>query len=95
MLKKFRFFFIIFILILIFLPGFAKLQELRLRFSETETQTRKTQKENYLLEQKISQMQTNPEYVEIVAREKMGVVKKGETILRFVPADAGSNTTNQ
>ena len=32
----------------------------------------------------------------MVAREKMGVVKKGETVLRFVPEDtAGNVTTNQ
>ena len=96
MLKKFRLFIIIFILFLIFLPGFAKMQELRQKLTDIEEKMEKTQRENAILEEKIVQLKGNQEYLEMVAREKMGVVKKGETVLRFVPEDAAGNvTTNQ
>ncbi len=87
MLKSFRLFIIIFILFLIFLPGFTKMQELRQRLRDAEDNIRKTQRENALLEEKIAQMKTNQEYLEIVAREKMGVVRKGETVIKIVPED--------
>ena len=93
MLQKFRFFIIIFILFLIFLPGFAKLQELKQKFSDGEEKIRKTQRENAILEEEITQLKNSPEYLEIVAREKMGVVRKGETVLKFVPEDAPDNVT--
>ena len=72
------------------------MQELRQRLSDIEEKMQKTQRENAILEEKIVQLKGNQEYLEMVAREKMGVVKKGETILRFVPEDAAGNvTTNQ
>ncbi len=88
MLKSFRLFIIIFILFLIFLPGFAKVQELKSRLRDAEERIRRTQKENSELEEKIAQMRNSPEYLEIVAREKMGVVKKGETVLKIVSDEA-------
>ncbi len=97
MLKKFRFFIIIFILVLVFLPGFAKLQELKQKLAETESKLRESQKQNYFLEEKIGQMRNNPDYLEIVAREKMGVVKKGETVIKLIRDDeempVAGNTT--
>ncbi len=83
MLQSFRFFIIIGILILLFLPGFAKLQELKGKLADTEAMIRRTQKDNALLEERIAQMK-NQEYLEIVAREKMGVVKKGETLVKII-----------
>jgi cell division protein FtsB len=95
MLKKFRLFIIIGILILLFLPGFAKLQELKQKLSDTEAEILKTQKQNAILEEKIAQMKGNQEYLENVAREKMGVVRKGETVLKIIHEDAvpAGNTT--
>ena len=84
MLKSLRFFIIIVVIVLLFLPGFTKLQELKQKFRDTEELMRKTQKENYLLEQRISQLKNDPHYLEIVARDKMGLVKKGEMVLKIV-----------
>jgi cell division protein FtsB len=83
MLHKFRFFIIIFVLVGIFFPGFAKLQEFKTKLVDTENEIRRTQRQNSLLEEKIAKMQ-NQEYLEIVARDKMGVVKKGETVLKII-----------
>lgn len=93
MLKNFRLFIIIFILFLVFLPGFAKLQELKQKLSDAEEKILKTQRENTILEDKIAQLKSNQEYLEMVAREKMGVVKKGETVLKFIQEDEAGNTT--
>jgi cell division protein FtsB len=86
-LKTLRLFIIIFILFLIFLPGFAKVQELKSRLRDAEDRFRRVRQENAALEEKIAQMRNNTEYMEMVAREKMGVVKKGETVLRMVATD--------
>lgn len=94
MLQKFRLFIIIGILVLIFLPGFAKLQELKLKLSEMESEIRKTQRQNAILEERIAQMRNNKDYLEIVAREKMGVVRKGETVLKIIREGEETNTTN-
>jgi cell division protein FtsB len=97
MLRSFRLFIIIFILFLIFLPGFAKMQELKSRLRDAEDRFRKVQAENAALEDKIAQMRNNTEYMEMVAREKMGVVRKGETILKIVSTEEAespaANTT--
>jgi cell division protein FtsB len=83
MLKNLRFFIIIFILVALFFPGFAKLQELKSKLADMEDEIRKTQSQNALLEEKIAKM-SNQAYLEIVAREKMGVVKKGETVIKII-----------
>lgn len=102
MLKKFRFFIIIFVLVSVFFPGFTRLQEFKTKLVDTENEIRKTQRQNFLLEEKISKME-NQEYLEIVARDKMGVVKKGETVIKiiregdempFVGNATQTNTTN-
>ena len=93
MLKSLRFFIIIFVLVLLFLPGFAKFQELRQKLADMEELIQKTQKDNSLLEQRIAQLKNDPHYLEIVAREKMGVVKKGETVLKMVHEGEEGNVT--
>lgn len=84
MLQKFKFFIIIGILILAFLPGFARLQELKQKLADIQDQIEKVQKQNAAFEERITQLQSNQDYLEIVAREQMGVVKKGETVLKIV-----------
>jgi len=82
-------------LLLIFLPGFAKLQELKTKLAETEEKIRRAQRQNAILEQRIAQMQNNTAYLEMVARDKLGIVKKGETVLKIVRDDGtvSENTT--
>jgi cell division protein FtsB len=88
MLKKLNFFIIICVLAVLFFPGFAKFQELKQKLSDTEAKLRQTQKRNAFLEERIGQLKTNQDSLEIVAREKMGVVKKGETVLKLIREDA-------
>ena len=78
-----------------FLPGFAKLQELRQKLAEVEIQIQETKNQNTDLKERIGQLENDQDYLEIVARETMGVVKKGETVLKIIREDEVStgNTT--
>jgi len=83
--KVFPFFGVIIILLIIFLPGYTKLQELRDKNRDLETKIRHLNIENALLEQELKRIETDPVYQEKIAREKMGVVRKGEIPIKIIP----------
>jgi len=72
-------------LLIIFLPGYTKLQELRDRNRDLETKIRQLNVENALLQQELERTENDPLYQEKVAREKMGVVRKGEIPVKIIP----------
>ena len=74
-----------FILLVIFLPGFIKLQKMRFKDESLSNQIDQTKKANLELEEEKEKLQNDLAYVEKVAREKMGVVRKGEVIYKVVP----------
>lgn len=85
-LKKASWFFgfAVFFLIL-FLPGFAKLQSLRDKNRDLENKIRRLNIENALLDEEIKKIAGDPVYQERVAREKMGIVRRGEIPIKIVP----------
>ncbi|MFA4843211.1 MAG: septum formation initiator family protein [Candidatus Omnitrophota bacterium] len=74
-------------LLVIFLPGYTKLQELKDRNRDLEDKIRRLRIENSLLGQEISRIESDPLYQERIAREKLGVVKKGEIPVKIVPQE--------
>ncbi|MDD2680297.1 MAG: septum formation initiator family protein [Candidatus Omnitrophica bacterium] len=74
----------VFILVL-FLPGLTKLQGLRDKNRDLEDKIKRLNIENALLQQEITKIENNPVYKEMIAREKMGVVRKGEIPIKIVP----------
>jgi cell division protein FtsB len=72
-------------LLVIFLPGYTKLQELRDRNRDLELRIKKLNIENALLQQELSRVLNDPIYQEQIAREKMGVVRKGEIPVKILP----------
>jgi len=72
-------------LLVIFLPGYTKLQELRDRNRELETKIKQLNIENALLQQEAKRIESDPVYQEKIARERMGVVRKGEVPVKIVP----------
>jgi len=70
-------------LLFIFLPGYTKLQELRDRNKELEVKIKHLNVENALLAQELSRVENDPFYQEKIAREKMGVVRKGEVPVKI------------
>ena len=71
-------------LLVIFLPGYTKLQELRDKNRELEAKIKRVNIENALLEQELVRIENDPIYQEKIAREKMGVVRKGEIPIKIV-----------
>ena len=86
MLKNAIGLFVITVIILaVFLPSYTKMQDLKQknhdyaqRIEELEANNKKLQQEQHLLE-------TDPEYVEKVGREKMGLIRPGEKVYKMIP----------
>jgi len=85
--KAFWLFGVTIFLLMIFLPGYTKLQELRDRNKDLETKIKRLAIENSLLQQEIKRIDDDPLYQEKITREKMGVVKKGEIPVKIVPGE--------
>ncbi|MDD4954043.1 MAG: septum formation initiator family protein [Candidatus Omnitrophica bacterium] len=73
------------LLLVIFLPGFTKLQELKDKNRDLEAKIRRLNMENVLLQEELKKAENDPLYQERVLRDKMGVVRKGEIPVRLVP----------
>ena len=76
--KAFWLFGLAVLVLVIFLPGYTKLRELRVKNRQLEEQFRKMAVDNSLLQEELKRAQNDPVYQEKIARDKMGVVRKGE-----------------
>ncbi len=85
--KAFWLFGIAVFLLIIFLPGYTKLQELQDKNNDLETKIKRLNIENALLLQELKRVETDPVYQERIARERMGVVRKGEIPIKIIPGD--------
>ncbi len=86
MLKKaFGLFGLAVFLLILFLPGYTKLQELKDRNNDLEGKIKRLSIENALLQVELKKVENDPVYQERIAREKMGVVRKGEIPVKLVP----------
>jgi len=83
--KVFWLFGIAVFLFVVFLPGYTKLQDLRAKNKELSFNIDKLKKENILLQSEIIRLQNDSFYQEKVAREKMGIVRRGEIPVKIVP----------
>ena len=69
-------------LFVVFLPGFSRLQELKEENRNLENRIDILKKANIELRKEKDKLENDPNYLEKVAREKLGMVRKGEIILR-------------
>jgi cell division protein FtsB len=83
--KAFWFFGVAVAILILFLPGFAKVQGLRSKNVDLEYKIRRLNVENALLQQELKRIESDPVYQEKIAREKMGVVRKGEIPIKIIP----------
>jgi cell division protein FtsB len=81
--KAFWLFGISVFLLVVFLPGYTKLQELRDKNVDLENRIRRLTVENSLLQEELKKVENDPVYQESIAREKMGVVRKGEIPIKI------------
>lgn len=75
------------LILIIFFPGYAKIQEMRQKNRKLESDIKRLKAENIALSLEKEKLETDPNYLEQVAREKLGIVKKGETVYRLVPEE--------
>lgn len=83
--KAFWLFGVTVFLLIIFLPGYTKLSELRDRNRDLEVKIKQLKIDNALLQAELNRLENDPVYQEKVAREKMGVVRKGEIPIKIIP----------
>ena len=69
------------------MPGYTKLQELRDKNRDLEGKIKQLKTENALLREGLERLENDPVYQERIARDKMGVVRKGEVPVRIVPQE--------
>ena len=84
--RSFKFYLILGIIVVIFLPPFARYQELRYKNKKLEERLESLKAENARLTEEKRLLETDINYVEKTAREKIGIVRKGEIVLKEVPA---------
>ena len=77
----------ILIILIIFLPGYTKLQELKDRNRDLEGKIKNIKLENALIEDEFLRIQQDPVYQEEIVREKLGVVRKGEVVYKIEPEE--------
>ena len=75
-------------MLVVFLPGYTKLQELRDKNSGLELKIKRLNVENAILEQELKLAENDPMYQERIARERMGVVRKGEVPVKIIAAES-------
>ena len=73
------------IVLLVFLPSYTKMQELKQKNQEFLDKIQYLEAKNKKLEEEGRFLKNNPEYLEKVAREKMGLIRQGETVYKIVP----------
>ncbi len=71
------------LILILFLPGYIKLQGLRAKNRQLEDNFRKMAVENYLMQEELKRVNNDPVYQEKMARDKMGVVRKGEIPIKI------------
>ncbi|HAZ09987.1 MAG TPA: hypothetical protein DCY56_02630 [Candidatus Omnitrophica bacterium] len=67
----------------VFLPGYIKFMQLKIRNMRLESEITRLERENLKLYKEKKRLEEDINYVEKVARESMGVTKKGEIPIRI------------
>ena len=75
------------VILVVFLPSYTKMSDLRRKNAEYDQELLGLKKKSVLLKQEKYLLEKDPDYLEKVAREKMGLVRDGEVIYRLMPAN--------
>jgi len=88
-IKKFFWVFVTgIILLVIYLPSYTRIQELRDKNRDLLEKNKRLKAENVLLENELKRLDNDQVYQEKILREKMGVVRKDEIPVKIVPAES-------
>ncbi|MDP2943282.1 MAG: septum formation initiator family protein [Candidatus Omnitrophota bacterium] len=78
---------IVAVLIVIFLPGLSRYHQLKARQARLNNGIEKLRASEVGLRKEQDKLQKDPTYIEKVARDKLQVINKGETIVRVEGRD--------
>ncbi len=73
------------IVLVIFLPSYTKLQDLKQKNLDYQNQIEQLTKKNEELREEKRRLEEDPVYLEKVAREKMGLIRQGEVMYKITP----------
>lgn len=68
--------------------GYRKINDLKTKIKEQEEQNKLLEKQNKFLKKEILSLRKNPAMLEEKAREKLGLIKSGETFYRIIPKES-------
>lgn len=71
------------LLILVFIPNFTTLFDLNKKLEASKQKVILAQKQNKHFKEELNSLQNDPNWIEKVAREKLGWVNPDETVYRF------------
>lgn len=72
------------LLVFIFVPGYIKLAALKKENRRMSDEVRQIEQNNKELKEEIGLLDGDKEYIEKIAREKLGLTKEGEIIYKVV-----------
>ena len=75
------------VLLLVFLPSYQSMQDLKQKNRDYELQIQELVRENTKLSEEKTLLKDDPAYLEKVARDKMGLIKQGEVIYRMTESE--------
>jgi cell division protein FtsB len=75
------------VILVIFLPSYSTMQDLKQKNQEYAYRITALEEKNKQFEEEKRLLQTDPEYLEKVARATMGLVRPGETVYKIVPVE--------
>lgn len=70
------------LLCVVFLPGYFRMHKLRKENEQYKKRIELLEEHNNKLKGELTRVHQDPEYIEKKAREKLGIIKKGEIIYR-------------
>jgi cell division protein DivIC len=73
------------LLSVIFIPGYLRIKNLNSQNRQLEQKIEEIRQANLRLEEEQQRLINDPIYLEKVAREKLGVVRKGEVVYKVLP----------
>ena len=87
MLKNAVSLFILTVIILaLFLPSYSIMQDLKQKNKDYARRIAALEEKNKKFEEERYMLKTDPDYLEKVGRETMGLIRQGETVYKIVPA---------
>ena len=73
------------VILALFLPSYSIMQDLKQKNLEYARRITALEEKNKKFEEERRLLQTDPDYVEKVGRETMGLIRQGETVYKIVP----------